>query len=80
MFTLFYTYAGGLRAVVTMDVVQLFIYLSGAVAAVALILHRLPGGFESVAVAATANGNKFEIFNADWGGSVLGFFSPLILL
>ena len=74
-FTLFYTYAGGLKAVVTMDVVQLFIYLSGAVAAVALILHRLPGGFESVSAAATAGANKFEIFNADWGGSFLGFFS-----
>ncbi len=74
-FTLLYTYAGGLRAVVSMDVVQLFIYLSGAVAAVGLILHRLPGGWESVVAAATSGSNKFEIFNLDWGDSVYGFFS-----
>ncbi|RPH35193.1 sodium:solute symporter [bacterium] len=75
VFTLFYTYTGGLRAVVSMDVVQLFIYLSGAIAAVGLILHRLPGGWESVAAMATTGGNKFELFNMDWGGSVYGFFS-----
>jgi solute:Na+ symporter, SSS family len=75
MFTLLYTYAGGLRAVVSMDVVQLFIYLGGAVAAVGLILHRLPGGWESVVAAATTGGNKFEVFNPDWGGSMYAFFS-----
>jgi SSS family solute:Na+ symporter len=75
IFTLLYTYIGGLKAVVSMDVVQLFIYLGGAVAAVGLILHRLPGGWESVVATATTGGNKFEIFNPDWGGSIYGFFS-----
>lgn len=75
VFTLLYTYVGGLKAVVSMDVVQLFIYLSGAVAAVALILHRLPEGFESVITMAVSGGNKFEVFNLDWGGSIYGFFS-----
>ncbi len=74
-FTLLYTYVGGLKAVVTMDVVQLFIYLSGAVAAVSLILSRLPDGWQSVITMATAGANKFELFNPDWGGSVYGFFS-----
>jgi solute:Na+ symporter, SSS family len=73
--TLLYTYVGGLKAVVTMDVVQLFIYLSGAVAAVILILQRLPGGMESVFAAAASGSNKIQIFNFDFGGSVYGFFS-----
>ena len=33
------------------------------------------GGMESVVAAATTGGNKFEIFNLDWGGSIYGFFS-----
>ena len=37
VFTLVYTYLGGLKAVVAMDVVQMFIYLSGAVASMVLI-------------------------------------------
>src|SRR6185436_501732 len=75
-FTLLYTYIGGLRAVVTMDVVQLLIYLSGAGAAMAIILHRLPGGWEDVVRYATMGGtNKFEIFNPHWGTGIVGFFA-----
>lgn len=75
LFTLLYTYVGGLKAVVSMDVVQLFIYLSGAVAAVFLILQRLPDGWGTVVAVATSGTNKFEVLNFDWGGSVYGFFS-----
>ena len=64
IFTLIYTYLGGLKAVVTMDVVQLFIYLAGAAAAMGIILFRLPNGWADVVAAATAGGlNKFEILN-----------------
>lgn len=64
VFTLLYTYMGGLRAVVAMDVVQLFIYLSGAAAALWLILHQLPGGWQDVVRFATAGGtNKFAVIN-----------------
>ena len=62
VFTLLYTYMGGLKAVVAMDVVQLFIYLSGAGAALWLMLHRLPKGWEDVVRYAAASG-KFAIFN-----------------
>ncbi len=81
-FTLVYTFTGGLKAVVAMDVVQMFIYLSGAAAAMFLILHRLPGGFDDVVRFATAGGaNKFEVVNPSWGGSVMGFLStPYTLL
>ena len=43
-----------LKAVVAMDVVQLFIYLGGAAASMALILHRLPHGWADVTAFATA--------------------------
>lgn len=75
-FTLAYTYAGGLKAVVAMDVVQLFIYLSGAVASMALILHALPNGWQDVVHFATLGGrNKFEVFNPSFGTGVVDFFS-----
>jgi SSS family solute:Na+ symporter len=80
-FTLVYTYVGGLKAVVAMDVVQLFVYLSGAVASMALILHALPGGWGDVVSFATRNGaNKFEIFNLSGGSGVMDFLaSPYTL-
>ncbi|MCX6551553.1 MAG: sodium:solute symporter [Acidobacteria bacterium] len=82
VFTLVYTYVGGLKAVVAMDVVQMFIYLSGAVASMAIILGRLPGGWSDVVRFASANGlDKFAVINLTWGGSVMAFLSaPYTLL
>jgi SSS family transporter len=82
VFTLFYTYLGGLKAVVAMDVVQMFIYLGGAVASMILILHHLPNGWSDVVSYATAGGiNKFEIFNPNWGNGIWDFLSaPYTLL
>jgi SSS family transporter len=82
LFTLMYTYIGGLKAVVAMDVVQLFIYLSGAVVSMCIILHRLPGGWSDVVAMATAGGtSKFEVFNMNWGTDWYSFFcSPYTLL
>jgi len=75
-FTLIYTYLGGLKAVVAMDVVQLFIYLSGAAASMLLILTHLPNGWSDVTRYATANGlNKFEIINPRWGNGMIDFLS-----
>jgi solute:Na+ symporter, SSS family len=81
-FTMIYTYLGGLKAVVAMDVVQLFIYLSGAVASVFIILHHMPNGWNDVVQSATAGGaNKFEVFNLSFGTGVLNFLaSPYTLL
>ncbi len=82
LFTLLYTYIGGLKAVVTMDVVQLFIYLSGAAASMIIILNHLPNGWSDVVQYATANGtNKFEIFNFAGSDSWLKFLaSPYTLV
>jgi SSS family solute:Na+ symporter len=74
--TLIYTYFGGLKAVVTMDVVQMCIYLVGAMAAMIIILNRLPEGWNDVVRMATADGvNKFQIFNISSGQSLKDFFS-----
>jgi SSS family solute:Na+ symporter len=81
-FTLIYTYLGGLKAVVAMDVVQLVIYLGGAAASMALIIHYLPQGWPDVFHWASSQGmNKFEIFNLHGIASWIGFFAaPYTLL
>jgi SSS family transporter len=76
IFTLIYTYVGGLKAVVAMDVVQMFIYLGGAFASMLLILHTLPNGWNDVVSYATANGsNKFSIVNLTTGKTFMEFLS-----
>jgi SSS family transporter len=82
VFTLIYTSLGGLKAVVAMDVVQMFIYLGGALASMILILDHLPNGWADVVRFATENGlNKFEVVNRDLGSSVLEFFeAPYTLM
>jgi len=81
LFTLVYTYLGGLKAVVAMDVLQLFIYLSGAGAAMILILGHLPGGWSDVVRYATAGENKFALLNLAVDGGVWGFLaSPYTLV
>ena len=75
-FTLLYTCVGGLKAVVAMDVVQLFIYLGGALASLLIIMGRLPQGWHDVASFATGLGvNKAEVINLYRGKNWLDFFS-----
>lgn len=82
VFTLLYTYIGGLKAVVTMDVVQMFIYVGGAVASMVIIFSFLPNGLTDVFNYATAGGmNKLEMFNVSSFTSWAEFFaSPYTLL
>ena len=76
IFTMIYTYLGGLKAVVAMDVVQMFIYLGGALASMILILNRLPNGWADVVRYATKDGfDKFQMVNSNWGGNLLQFLS-----
>lgn len=63
LLTLFYTFEGGMRAVIWTDVVQLALYLSGAAAAFFLLLHKIPGGWHSVTQAAAAAGGKLRVFD-----------------
>jgi solute:Na+ symporter, SSS family len=72
--SLSYTYVGGLRAVVWMDVVQLFIYFTGVIAALVIVAGHLPGGLTG-GIAEAAEAGKLEIFNFDFQGGLKGFFS-----
>ena len=64
--TLFYTYRGGLTAVVWTDVIQFAIYISGTVLALWIALAAIPGGWSEVTQMAAAAGDKFAIFNFTW--------------
>src|SRR6516165_3468005 len=63
LLTLFYTFEGGLTAVIWTDVIQLTIYLGGTTLAVILALHSLPGGWSAVSQLAQASGDKLSVFN-----------------
>jgi solute:Na+ symporter, SSS family len=77
--TLFYTFEGGLTAVIWTDVTQLSIYIAGTVVALALALRAVPGGWLEVAHLASISGGKFAIFNFhfNWHQPYL-FWSGLI--
>src|ERR1700730_6933748 len=61
--TMFYTFEGGMRAVIWTDVVQFFLYLTGSVAAFFLLLHKIPGGWTEVTQVAAASGGKLRVFD-----------------
>ena len=60
--TLFYTYEGGLTAVIWTDVVQMVLYVAGAVISLTLLLHEIPGGWAHVVAVAGPLG-KLEVFD-----------------
>ncbi|TWU23648.1 sodium:solute symporter [Bythopirellula polymerisocia] len=81
--TIIYTFLGGVKSVVWNDCLQFFIYILGAVAALWLMITRLPGGWEQF----TQFGEefqKFHIFDFDlsltkptmtfWSGLIGGVF------
>jgi len=82
---LVYTFECGMKAVIWTDVAQFLLYFCGSVAAFFLLLHRIPGGWESI-VAAASPGDKFRVFDfsfslADqaklytfWSGMIGGTF------
>ncbi|MDQ6738719.1 MAG: sodium:solute symporter [Gemmatimonadota bacterium] len=59
--TLFYTYNGGVRAVVWTDVIQTIVYLIGAAAAVIIIGHHGTGGWGVILHSAAAAGKTHVI-------------------
>jgi SSS family transporter len=63
LLTLFYTFEGGMRAVIWTDVIQLLLYLTGSAAAFFLLLHKIPGGWGEVTQVAATAGGKLRIFN-----------------
>ncbi len=71
--TLFYTFEGGMTAVIWTDVVQMFLYVGGAIVSLFVILHQIPGGWAEVAQKA-GEAAKFQIFDFRFEWS-LEFFS-----
>ncbi len=77
-----FTFYGGIEAVIWVEVVQLVIYIGGAVAAAVVLINNIDGGFSS-AVAIGQQFDKFDVFdfNLDftktytfWGGLLGGCF------
>src|SRR5262245_15068665 len=60
--TLFYTFEGGLTAVIWTDVVQMVLYVAGALLSFYVILGQIPGGWAHVLDVAGA-AHKFQIFD-----------------
>ncbi|MBV9845324.1 MAG: sodium:solute symporter [Kutzneria sp.] len=63
--TVVYTYVGGVRSVVWVDVVQLALYLGGAIVAVVVLADKLPSNWMSIA----ADGGRYQF---------LDFSSPVL--
>src|SRR5690606_2210472 len=66
VFTVIYTYHGGLKAVVWVDVVQMFLYLLGGVAALVVLAQLVPGGLGGIVETGMA-ADKFRIIHLEGG-------------
>lgn len=60
--TLFYTFEGGMTAVIWTDAVQMFLYVGGAILSFVVILHQIPGGWAHVSALADS-AHKFQMFD-----------------
>lgn len=83
--TIVYTYVGGMKAVLWTDLIQFFLYLTGALVALVAILNRLPGGWDQLVAMGQAAG-KFRVLDTQldwsepyglWAGLVGGVFVTL---
>jgi SSS family transporter len=80
--TVFYTFVGGMKAVVWTDVIQFVVYILGAIVALAILVSRLPGGWGELVAVGSAAG-KFRWFDFStaldspytlWAGVIGGMF------
>lgn len=72
--TMMYTFFGGIKAVVWMDVVQMTVYIGGALAAAGLAASRLSGGVAETFRLAEAAG-KLTFIDLGFDLSLTGFFA-----
>lgn len=73
--TLFYTFEGGMSAVIWTDVVQMVLYVLGALVAVFVIQASIPGGFGHVFAVATTAG-KLHLFDFQFSPTMKFFSLP----
>jgi len=72
---LIFTYYGGMEAVIWVEVIQLGIYIAGAVAAALVLLSHINGGFEG-AVAAGRQFAKFDLIDFGFRSTPYSFALP----
>jgi SSS family transporter len=72
LLTLFYTFHGGMSAVIWTDVVQMALYVGGALLSFAMILEHVPGGWQQV-VETAALTDKFRVFHFGFEPSMAFF-------
>jgi SSS family transporter len=60
-----FTFFGGMEAVIWIEVVQLAIYIAGAIAAAFVLLGKIPGGWEGARSLGEAH-DKFRVFHFEW--------------
>ncbi len=63
--TLFYTFEGGMTAVIWTDVVQMGMYVIGATVSFVVLTGKIPGGFGHALDVASAAG-KLQVFDLHW--------------
>jgi solute:Na+ symporter, SSS family len=68
-----YTFIGGIRSVIWIDVIQMFIYIGGAIAAIIIVVGLIPGGLGG-AVSEAFRVGKLQIFNFAPEGGIGEFF------
>jgi SSS family transporter len=71
---LVYTYTGGLKGVIKVDVILMFLYIGSAILAAIYLINLLPDGWASVLSSATTD-DKFSIINLGFNNGISGFFS-----
>jgi len=63
--TLFYTFEGGMTAVIWTDFVQMLLYIGGAALSFFVILDQVPGGWDNV-LAVAGGAGKLRVFDFQW--------------
>jgi len=71
---LLYTYTGGLKGVIWVDAVQMFIYIGGAILAGVILINNLPGNLSQI-FSSTEISKKLNIINFGFDKGFEGFFS-----
>lgn len=66
--TLVYTWYGGLKAVVWVDVVQMGLYIIGGIASLWVLADAVPGGWDAISAAA-AEAGTFRVVHLDGGAA-----------
>jgi SSS family transporter len=79
LLTLFYTFEGGMTAVIWTDVVQMFLYVAGALLSFYVILNQIDGGFAHVWATAGAAG-KLQVFDFQFAFNSNFFSKPYTFL